>query len=636
PDTYVVDRNPGTIKETLIGSKENKIVPGGGQGTKIERVSDAERRQPALSEEWVQKLVEEGEKIERHFESPQDIEWALADDRLWILQSRPITNLPPAPLKNVIWESATTGEKLIRRQVVEHMPGPLSPLFDDLYLSMGMDRSMDEFLESFGIHFDLGLMINRPFFKTVNGYAYSSASYKFNIKIVWMILQAYTKMLPKLLFRAVPRWRDEKLPAYLTTIEMWKTLDFSQEPDQQLWAGIQRLTTADAIYWFEVSIILGLAKVSDNLLHSFLTKQGKGLTSGLFLRGYPSKTLEAQLDLEQIADQIREDEAIKNLVLNTPAAEFLERLDELPSADGIVEAIDIFFDQYGHQIYSLDFVEPTQQEDAVPVLVGLKNLVENQSASAARQKKLAAERESLIESTARSFGPWKRWKFRRLVNFARKYAPYREDALFFIGAAWPTVRRIAHELGQRFVDRGIIQAPEDIYYLTAAEVEQALAGEGALLDFRRRARERFELREARKRLQPPPKIPDVPFKLGPIDMSIFETQKQNEREGNHLKGFAVSPGKITAPASVILTPADFEKMKPGTILVCPTTTPAWTPLFSQAAGLVTEIGGILAHGSIVAREYGIPAVMGLTDITQEIQDGQLITVDGDVGRVSLN
>lgn len=98
------------------------------------------------------------------------------------------------------------------------------------------------------------------------------------------------------------------------------------------------------------------------------------------------------------------------------------------------------------------------------------------------------------------------------------------------------------------------------------------------------------------------------------------------RPGDHLKGFAVSPGKITAPASVILSPADFEKMKPGTILVCPTTTPAWTPLFAQAAGLVTEIGGILAHGSIVAREYGIPAVMGLTDITQEIQDGQLITL----------
>jgi pyruvate,water dikinase len=97
----------------------------------------------------------------------------------------------------------------------------------------------------------------------------------------------------------------------------------------------------------------------------------------------------------------------------------------------------------------------------------------------------------------------------------------------------------------------------------------------------------------------------------------------------------VSPGKVTGPASLILSPADFADMQPNTILVCPTTTPAWTPLFTQATGLVTDIGGILAHGSIVAREYGIPAVMGTGNVTERIVSGQQITVDGDAGTVTI-
>ena len=125
------------------------------------------------------------------------------------------------------------------------------------------------------------------------------------------------------------------------------------------------------------------------------------------------------------------------------------------------------------------------------------------------------------------------------------------------------------------------------------------------------------------------------FKFGIIDMSAWETQKRNPADSDTLTGFAVSPGKITGTASVILSPSDFEKMEPNTILVCATTTPAWTPLFALAQGLVTDIGGMLAHGSIVAREYGIPAVMGTGNITQRIVSGQRITVDGNTGTVTI-
>jgi pyruvate,water dikinase len=117
-------------------------------------------------------------------------------------------------------------------------------------------------------------------------------------------------------------------------------------------------------------------------------------------------------------------------------------------------------------------------------------------------------------------------------------------------------------------------------------------------------------------------------------MSAWETQRRNEPTGAVLRGFAVSPGRVSAPASVIRSPNDFSRMEPDTILVCSTTTPAWTPLFSQARGLVTDVGGILAHGSIVAREYGIPAVICVPGATARL-DGRTVTVDGNSGTVRL-
>ena len=143
------------------------------------------------------------------------------------------------------------------------------------------------------------------------------------------------------------------------------------------------------------------------------------------------------------------------------------------------------------------------------------------------------------------------------------------------------------------------------------------------------AAEARELREARKRIHPPGAIP--------IDQhdNAAATQKLNSPTSNQMSGFAVSPGRIEGEVSVIMSPSDFDNMKPNTILVCPMTTPAWTQLFSHAIALVTDIGSILAHGSIVAREFGIPAVLGLGNVTQRLKSGQRILVDGDAGTIEI-
>jgi phosphohistidine swiveling domain-containing protein len=257
----------------------------------------------------------------------------------------------------------------------------------------------------------------------------------------------------------------------------------------------------------------------------------------------------------------------------------------------------------------------------------------------ARQQAIVAERDTLVEEMARSLDPLRRKLFRGLLGWAQRFGPDREQALFYMGAGWPTLRLLALELGQRLVESGSLLAAEDIFFLETSEIEATimarLAGQ-ARPELARLARERHELREARKRLHPPAVVPpDYKVRFGPLDMSAFETQRRNVPKGTTLRGFAVSPGRVNAPASVVRSPADFSRMEPGMILVCPTTTPAWTPLFSQARGLVTDVGGVLAHGSIVAREFDIPAVLGTGSASQRVRHGQRIIVDGDRGLVLL-
>jgi len=647
PDTFVLERDGFQTKERTIGSKATMILPAGDQGTTSESVTDAKRLELSLSDAQLSELAALSMQVEEVFEGlPQDIEWALADGVCWLLQARPITNLPPPPPPVVTWDPPYPGAKLIRRQVVENMPQPLSPLFDELYLTIGLDQSMDDFITELGVPFDFDAIIERPMFLTVNGYAYCRANYKISwrlLRLIPKIIYWYATALPRMMKNLVPIWRDEKLPAYLATIDQWKTLDLAGASDKQLFTGIRELTSADAVYWFAVSMVMGMAKITDGLLHFFLnSKAVKGdLTSGMFLRGFPSKTLEAQEDLEAIARQIQVADALREAVVTHLASDMLKALREQDDGHLIVREIDTYLGKYGHQIYTLDFVQPTQAEDPLPVLMSLQALVKNEDYDTpTRQAAMMEERESLVRRTAESLGPFSRRAFRKLLKWAQKYGPHREEALFYIGAAWPTLRRLALELGERLTRAGTLNRADDVFFLQVFELEEACAAREESrphMDYRDTAQNRRTLREDRKRLHPPGMVPEKSrFKFGFLDLTtIVETQKRNKADSDTLSGFAVSPGKITGTATLILSPADFAQMQPDTILVCPTTTPAWTPLFAQASGLVTDIGGILAHGSIVAREYGIPAVMGTGNVTQRIVTGQRISVDGNTGTVTL-
>src|ERR687893_1102705 len=292
PDNFTLDRTTLALRERQTGRQEVETVLAE-HGT-AERVLDPKRAaQPTLVDAQLARLAQIGNEIEHYFGAPQDIEWAYADRRFWVLQARPITNLPPEPLEGVSWAPPFPGSAWWRRQVVENMPEPLSPLFDELYLREGLELSIDAMMEFFRMtYFRFEDFVDRPLFATINGYAYTRANYK---PLRWSAIPMFLRVTVdefRIMFGndTLVYWREEALPAYLTTVERWKAEDVASVPGERLLAGVREPALADARYWFACVLMLARAKVTDALLGRFLALagRGRGLISGMFLRGFPS------------------------------------------------------------------------------------------------------------------------------------------------------------------------------------------------------------------------------------------------------------------------------------------------------------------------------------------------------------
>jgi pyruvate,water dikinase len=214
-----------------------------------------------------------------------------------------------------------------------------------------------------------------------------------------------------------------------------------------------------------------------------------------------------------------------------------------------------------------------------------------------------------------------------------RVGPDREDSLADLGLGHTTLRRLFGELGERFAAHGALPNADDIYWLIEDEVEELAARlerSASLPDQAARIHERKALWREQLRLIPPAMLPEK------SPWARMLPWNRADMGGDTLTGVAASAGKVTATARVLLSPEDFGRLQPGDVLVAVTTTPAWTPLFALASAIVTDLGGPLSHSSIVAREYGLPAVLATGVGTRRIRDGQIITVDGSAGTVTLS
>jgi pyruvate,water dikinase len=278
-------------------------------------------------------------------------------------------------------------------------------------------------------------------------------------------------------------------------------------------------------------------------------------------------------------------------------------------------------------------------DDPTPTLATLKMYLCGEGQNPHERQQAQAEGRRVAEAAILGrLKRMRRWAFRKTLGWAQTIVPLREDSIAEIGRGYPVLRQMLLELGRRYASAGMIANADDIFWLKADEVADAAAAlerGGALPERLGAVKRRKAQWQARKQVTPPPQLPAKAKYFG-INVEQMLPGGAGEAEDNELRGVGASPGQATAVARVLHGPEDFDQMQPGDVLVAAITTPAWTPLFAMASAIVTDVGGPLSHGSIVAREYGIPAVLGTGLATRRIRSGQRVTVNGSEGLVIIN
>jgi phosphohistidine swiveling domain-containing protein len=656
PDDVVIEAGTGKVRSRRTADKTVMTVYAD-HGTSEQPVPAARRHQPVLDDQAAAELASYGTRIMEHFGAPQDVEWARAAGAFYVLQSRPITALPePAADVPDTWPVPYPKGLYFRASIVEQLPDPLSPLFADL-IDGSVSRSLRALLvEAVGKNVirpgDVGL-------PTINGYAY----YYYRTWAMWRVtaksLTAVRSLVRGKAHMGVAGWRDFAHPRYEQVIKDWAAKPVRDLAGEDLLAGVQALLDAGTVYYTAVQSIIPVAATSEISFRAYYDKvvrRNGDPPAQTFLLGYDSEPIRAEKSLYDLAAWAREVPGLGAAILSEPTTALAEsQRTGLPPA-GVDPALwrewhprlQDHLDRFGHAVYNLDFVSPVPADDPSPLLETVKFYLRGQGIDPhERQRLLAARRDRETSRITSRLGPKRRAAFLRLLQWAQHAAPIREDALADVGLAWPLLRRMLFELGRRLVGSGVISTPADVFWLRHRElrtaIEFGLAGTGepaavAITGAERPVRagaveERRMLWRGQARAAAPQLLPERRWMERTFGSMM--PAGSPDQHGDVIRGNGASSGRVTAPARVLRGPEDFAQMEPGDVLVARITTPAWTSLFAMASAVVTDVGGPLSHSSIVAREYGIPAVLGTGVATQRIASGQQIRVDGDAGTVTV-
>ncbi|MBW0114017.1 PEP/pyruvate-binding domain-containing protein [Pseudonocardia abyssalis] len=608
-DDLVVDPATGAVVGRTVADKAVMTVATP-TGTREEPVPDERRRAAVLDDAAAAELVALGVRIAELFGSPQDVEWARdAGGAFHVVQARPITALPePTGDAPTSWPVPFPGGTYFRASIVEQLPDPLTPLFADL-VDGSVSRSLGALMAT---AFGSPLRDGDLAFPTVNGYAYY---FYRNAGLARMLLRTPQAVRALLghdageLRGGVDGWRERSHPAYVAEVREWADRDPAALTGTEILDGVGALLDAGTRYYTAVQSIIPLAAGSEIVFAAFhdrLVRRAGDPAAQTFLVGFDSRPLQAEKSLYDLAHAPRD-------------AAWDERFRR-------------HLAEFGHTVYNLDFASPVPADDPGPLHATIRFFAEGGGADPhERQRRTAALRDELTRVTRARLDPLRRTLFDRLLAAAQSTGPVREDALADVGLAWPAMRRMLRELGRRLVEDGVVAHADDVFWLRRAELRGYV--DGVRPDRRADVDARRMLWRGQRRATPPQLLPERPW-MSRLLGSVMPGH-EGAQSGPVVRGTGASAGQVTARARVLDGPADFAALVPGEVLVARITTPAWTPLFAMAAAVVTDIGGPLSHGSIVAREYGIPAVLGTGSATGRIRTGQEVRVDGDAGTVTL-
>jgi pyruvate,water dikinase len=634
----------GKLIDKKISAKKLAIYALKEGGTKEQEVEQEQQTRQALTDEQIVQLERMGRQIEAHFGSPQDIEWCVVDDTFYIVQSRPITTLYPIPEAN--------DEE------------------NHVYVSVGHNQMMTDAMKPLGLSFFL--LTTRAHMRTAGGRLFVDitsmlASPVSRETVINVTLGKSDPLTKDALITIIERGDfiklvpDDKEPSpaspgnhnYQALNEYGPTIvsdliKRSQASIETLKQNIQTKSGSDLFEFIREDIqqmkkmnadptSFGVIMTAMNAASWVNEKMNEWLgeknVADTLSQSVPNNiTSEMGLALLDVADVIRPYPEVIDYLKQVQADNFLNELVQFEGGAETREAINAYLNKYGMRCAGeIDITKPRWSEKPITLVPLILSNIKNFEPDAGkrkfeqgRQEALNKEQELLNRLAALPDGEQKVRETKRMIELIRNYAGYREYPKYGIVSRYFVYKKALGREAEQLVQANVFHEREDIYYLMFEELQEVVQTNKLDYEIINQRKDEFKLYE---KLTPPRVITSD----GEI---IAGKYKRENLPAEAIVGLAVSSGVIEGRARVIINMEDAD-IEDGDILVTPFTDPSWTPLFVSIKGLVTEVGGLMTHGAVIAREYGLPAVVGLENATKLIKDGQRIRVNGTDGYVEI-
>ena len=536
----------------------------------------------------------------------------------------------------VAWESDEDRSLLWRWDNI-HSPLPSSPMTDSLW-DAGVLAGAAEASKELG-------RSGRNLRRRINGFSYGATLPEPEDPAQKATAQA---AMDRAVARTRRRWDQEFLPAIERDLAQMRGADLDSETDSDLLEHLDEFLKLHTKHWYYHFLVVSPLSVAVERMAS-LYREAMGSVPDeepyLLLQGIDNKSLETDREIHRLAAVAHASPTVTRLFSEWPSDDsLLDSLAREPECSDFLLELHSFLAIYGFRPTGFDHVYPAWIEDPSFVLLMIKSYLASPPTSLGDKRTAGvAEAAKLLDrALAKLAGDdKKRREFLTAYELARDVWPLKEDHSFYIDqGSTAALRIVIAEMGRRLVRLGVVEDAERVFFMTLDEVKAALAGRPAG-DLAGLAQRRFDQRERFMSVVPPQFIGTMPS--DPSSGTAAEFQRmvgpmpdgRSEERSTVLRGVPGSKGQATGPAKIVRGPDDFHTVRPGDVLVCTSTNPTWTAFFGSVAGLVSDSGGVLSHTAIVAREYGLPAVVGVGHGTSAIENGQVVTVDGSSGVVLL-
>lgn len=638
-DVYRV--RDGGIVDRTVATKRVAVHASLGGGTRAEPIEVTRQAEPVLTDQQALDLVALGRRIESHFGRPQDVEWCLDDDGVQIVQSRPITTLFPIP------EADDAGDHVyVSVGHGQMMTDPMTPLgislwqltspapvrvaagrlYVDVTARLSSPATRAATLEVIGrsdplIRDALETVLERGGFTAsgddggpaVPGGGGSPEPIDTDPAVVAQLIERNRTSVAELQREIQTRSGPALFEFILADLEELRALLFDPQGHQAVMAGFE------ATWWL------------NDKLEEWLGEPNPADVLSLSAPGNVSA--EMGLALLDVADAVRPHAAVVAFLRDVERDEFLDDLAGVEAGGKAArDAIVSYLEAYGMRcVGEIDIARPRWRERPSALVPMLLSNVENfgpgeheRRVEQGRQQARQKEQELLERLRALPDGTERAEQAKRMIDRLRTFIGYREYPKYGIVRRYFIYKQALLAEAERLVQDGVLRTVGDIFFLTFHELHGVVRTGQADLDLITRRREDFRSFDDLA----PPRV------LTSEGEALNGAYRRDDVPAGALVGLAVSAGTIEGRARVVLDMAEAD-LEPGDILVTPHTDPSWSPLFVTIAGLVTEVGGLMTHGAVIAREYGIVTVVGVDHATQRIHDGQRIRVDGTRGYVEI-